>query len=136
MDRTIRYQWLPNGVEEYDGVVTASVDNVAKWFDFDLSEAMDGVFRDYIDNPVYSSVRISFNEDTREIVKLILICQSGITESEIREWFDDHYKPYTLQDTDCYISGKTYARSEYYVVVSTDPSTGKVFVAYLKNSKM
>lgn len=136
-DRTMIYVWQPYGLEVYDGVVTASVDDVAKWFDYDLSEAVGGLYLDaisYQDNPVYSSILIQFDEDTREIKGIQLGCRSGVTEEEVREWLADHYKSYTLQPgVDCYISGNTFVRSEYYVMASTNPSTGKASVTYIKN---
>ena len=135
--RTISYNWRPNGLEEYDGIVAASIDDVAKYFDYDLSEAVEGLYFDvisYQDNPIYSSILMQFDEDTREILAIQLGCRSGISEEEVREWLADHYKSYTLQPgVDCYISGNTFLRSEYHVMVSTNSSTGKVSVAYFKN---
>ena len=117
--------------------MTASVDDVAKWFDYDLSEAEGGLYLNiisYQDNPVCSSILIQFDEDTREIKAIQLGCRSGVTEEEVREWLADHYNFFTLQSgVDCYISGNTFVRSEYYVTASTNPSTGKVSVAYFKN---
>ena len=137
-DRTMIYVWQPYGLEVYDGVVTASVDDVAKWFDYDLSEAVGDLYLDaisYQDNPIYSSILIQFDEDTREIKALQLGCRSGVTEEEVREWLADHYKSYTLQSgVDSYMSGNTFIRSEYYVMVSTNPATGRVSVAYFKNN--
>lgn len=137
-DRTISYNWRPEGLEVYDGIITASIDDVAKYFDYDLSEAIGGLYFNlisYKENPVYSSILIQFDENSREIEAIQLGCQSDITESEVREWLEDHYKVYTLQSgSDCYMSGNTFIRSEYYVMVSTNSSTGRVSVDYIKNN--
>lgn len=137
-DRIISYNWRPEGLEVYDGVVTASIDDVAKHFDYDLSEAVGGLYFDsisYGDNPVCASILIQFDEDTRETEIVQLGCRSGITESEVREWFEDHYKTFMLESgADGYMSGNTLLRSEYYVMVSTNSSTGRVSVTYIKNN--
>lgn len=137
MDRTFTCVWNPGALDEYDGMITANVDDFCKWFDFDLSEAVGGYYTVVIDNPAYIGFTMFYNEESRNIEIIQFTCKKGINESAVRAWFDEHYKTYEgTNGLNYYISGNTFIRSEYYVGISTNPSTGRVNVAYIRNSKM
>ena len=134
--RQIDYYWLPSSLNEFDGVVVANVDDLATYFGFDLSQAVNGYVVIPLMNTVYNYGILRFNETTREVMLFDLICRPRYKEAQIRRWFDARYKRYTMSDgSESYISGNTYVRSDYYVSVSTNPDTGEVSVNYIRNSK-
>ena len=134
--RQIAYYWLPSSLNEFDGVVVANVDDLAAYFGFDLSQAINGDLVVPLQNTVYSYGILRFNETTREILLFDLICRPRYNETQIRRWFDARYKRYTMSNgSESYISGNTFVRSDYYVSVSTNPDTGNVSVNYIRNSK-
>lgn len=135
--RQLFYRWIPDYLNEYDGLVVANVDDLANYLRLDLSEADDGFLIVPIeDNPFYNYAFLSFNEITRETKFFDFICKPKYNEAQIRRWFDKRYKRYTMSNgSESYISGNTFVRSDYYVSVSTNPNSGTVSVNYIRNSK-
>lgn len=125
------YEVTPNAIEEYDGVITLTADNLAKWFDFDLEDS-DGYFISLIENELYRGFTMLYDNDTREISAIQLICRPSVEESDLREWFEDHYYVRELSQTTFYYPHPAFARSEYYVSINKNPVTGSLIVSYLK----
>lgn len=126
------FEVAPNAIEKYDGMITLKADTFAKWFGFDLEDS-DGLFASKIDNEIYKSIYVEYDEDTMEILKIQLVCRSGVDESDLHDWFEEHYYVHELTGSTFYCTHPVFPRSEYYVIIATNPTTGSVNVAYLKN---
>lgn len=129
---TFMFEVTPSAIEEYDGMVTLRADTFAKWFGFDLKDSY-GLFTSIIDNDVYKGIIMEYDEDTMEILKIQLVCRAGVEESDLRDWFEEHYYIHDLTSLTIYCTHPVFPRSEYYVMISTNPKTGNVNVVYQKN---
>ena len=129
---TFMYEVTPNAFEEYDGMVTLKADTFAKWFGFDLSDS-DGLFMSTIDNELYRGLIMQYDEDTMDISRIQLVCRAGVEESDLRDWFEENYYVHNVSGLTVYALHQSFTRSEYYVMINTNPVTGSINVAYQKN---
>ena len=129
---TFIFELSPNAFEEYDGMVSLKADILAKWFDFDLTDS-DGLFMSTIDNALYRGIIMQYDEDNMDIYRIQLICKAGVEESDLRDWFEENYHVHYLSGQMIYTTHRSLSRSEYYVMINTNPTTGSIIVAYQKN---
>lgn len=130
--RTFIYEVVTNAFEEYDGMVTLKADVFAKWFGFDLTDS-DGLFMSTIDNELYRGLIMQYDEDTMDISRIQLVCRAGVEESDLRDWFEENYYVHNVSGLTVYALHQSFPRSEYYVMINTNPVTGSINVAYQKN---
>ena len=123
---------VTNAFEEYDGMVTLKADVFAKWFGFDLTDS-DGLFMSTIDNELYRGLIMQYDEDTMDISRIQLVCRAGVEESDLRDWFEENYYVHNVSGLTVYALHQSFPRSEYYVMINTNPVTGSINVAYQKN---
>ncbi len=134
--RNITYRWDQDGIEEFDGMILTSIDNLTAWFGLDLSKAEDGYLSCEIDNGLYEMIDVMFDEETREIYGIQLMTVSGISFNAVINWFKERYYEYVGNYNLLYfITTRSFPRSEYYVRVTIESATQRVYVTYLRNQK-
>lgn len=129
---SVIYQWSPDPLEQWDAMVTASVDDVIRWHDYNFSLIVEGLYRATVNDGVVNNCVIYYDENTRDIKMLSLTLNSQIKESIVKAWLKERYGTYLgTNNVLYYISGNNLTRSEYYVQI-TKTNAGLVQVNYLK----
>ena len=113
------YDFSEESFLEFDGLIKMTVSQVAKQFDYTLTEENmeDGDFDIYVDdNEIFNKVMIQFDpdEDPEVITTVILVCKSSsIKQENLEGWYKDHYidtgdplNPYCSEGEEYYIRFK------------------------------
>ena len=128
---SIIFQWSPDELEQWDGLVTASVDDVIRWSDYEFSLFGEGIYRATVNDGVVNTCVISYDENTRDIKVLSLTLNRQISETTVKAWLEERYRTYLSNNVIYYISGSNLIRSEYSVRI-TKTNAGLVQVNYIK----
>ena len=128
---SIIFQWSPDELEQWDGLVTASVDDVIKWSDYEFSLLGEGIYMATVNDGVVNNCVIYYDENTRDIKILSLTLNRQISETIVKAWLEERYGTYLSNNVIYYISGSNLIRSEYSVRI-TKTNAGLVQVNYIK----
>ena len=136
--RTIKYQYFPNAYEVFDGMIRLSIDDLAAWFNFDLSTRKEeGFFLALINNALFDAIAINYDESSRIIKSLQLICKEEVTINDISLWYSYHYtRQYHPQFGNIYSSINNFMMSDYYIIFSTDSDSGRNSVNYISHKAL
>lgn len=133
-EKQVTYTLQRNSIELFDGLITADIDNVAKWLGLDMTNAGQGVCNNYIsNNQYYQYIHIEYDEESRAINLIKLYFNDDANIKEVIYWFENHYVVHQTSPTvRLYCLNKHFMRSEYFVFIGIDDVTGLPCVLYKK----
>lgn len=130
---SVFYQWSPDPLEQWDAMVTASVDDVIRWNDYDFTNIGEGMCYTTVNDGMVNNCVIYYDENTRNIKLLNLTLKRQISEATVKAWLEERYGTYLgTNNVLYYISGNNLTRSEYCVQI-TKTNAGLVQLNYIKN---
>lgn len=138
MTKNKEYNFPADAFEEFDNLIMmGTANNIANAFHHEITEEEmeDGLFDVNVENDIFKSFTVIFNEDPEDedymkISSIMLSTKSGIKIADIEEWYKDHYEE-TGDEKNPYCS-KT--NPVYYIRFKQNSWT-TVYYSYRKSNK-
>lgn len=130
--RFIIFEYIPNGYEEFDGMIQLNIDDFAAWYHFDLTDKYsEGLLSLPIVNEIYDNVVVEYDETTRIIKSIYLTCVPG---QNALLWLFAHYTPFDIPDIGIvYAKTNNFMMADYYVKIIYSEELGTDIVAYISH---